>query len=232
MNSACITKPARGTHSSPLLAGVIGFKEVMRVIGRFLGLVWFIAFGGFVILNFMPNEDKPELATIYAEKFEAFLQWFLSPLLVFCFFIAMWRFVSFKLGKDSGWKNLATVFAENYVGPSNSKFVTGSGYIGNISHNGMLKVSADEVGFYIKAMFPFSFGHKPLQIPWNEISCLKEEKALVSSNTPNLIKSIAASFTRKKYMKIELQAHPDQNIVIHWEDEFNKYVPSTVHREP
>ncbi len=143
----------------------------------------------------------------------------------------MWIFVLFKLGKDSGWKDLAKYFANNYAKPNNSRFVSGSGYIGKVSHNGMLKVCADEVGFYIKAMFPFSFGHNPLLIPWSEISLLKKESALVSNKTPDFIRKLAASFTRKKYMKIQLQNHPEQNIVIHWEDDFNQFVPPSVSRE-
>lgn len=200
----------------------------MKLIGRLIGLIWVVAFGSFMVLHFLPKENQPVLAIEYAVKFEEYLQGFLSSIWFFVFFVAMWVFVSFKLGKDSGWKNLAKYFSAAYADPKNSKFVSGSGYIGTVSHNGMLKVCADEAGFYIKAMFPFNFGHKPLLIPWDEMSYLKLEKALTSNKAPDFVKSIAALFTRKKYMRIELHNFPDQNILIHWEDGFSEYVPHSL----
>jgi len=225
------TLAQNATPQTTAALGVIGHKELMKAIGKILGIVWFIAFGGFIVLKFLPNEDKSEFAINYAEKFEEYLQWFLSSPLFFVLFIAMWLFVSFRLGKDSGWTKLAEAYSKSYVEPANSKFVTGSAYIGKVSHNRMLKVAADEAGFYIKAIFPFKFGHKSLQIPWSEIASLKEEEALVSPNTPGIVKNFVSSFTRKKHMKIELRAYPEQNLVIHWEHCFNEYVPVSVARK-
>ncbi len=70
-------------------------------------------------------------------------------------------------------------------------------------------------------IFPFSFGHKPLFIPWREISAVVEEKALVPDNTPKFLRKIAEIFTRAKYKRIELVSHSEQRLIINWDKKFD-----------
>ena len=203
----------------------------MKLAGRLLNITWVVAFGAFMVLSFLPRDQKSDMAMNYVAKFEELLRMFLTSPWFFVFFIGMRVYVSFRLGNDSGWIKLASYFSRDYNEPQNSKFRSGSGYIGSVSHNGMLKVCAGNLGLYIKVMLPFRIAHDPLFIPWSEIQLLKTEDALVSNKTPALIRKVAAYITRTKYMKVVLCNHPDHNMVVHWHDDFNDFIPSSITRE-
>jgi hypothetical protein len=202
----------------------------MKVVGKILSYLWVIAFGTFFILNFVPSDQLPEIAIEYRSQFWALLESFLSSSWFFVFFIFMWVFVAFQLAKDSGWKMLAEKYSLHYIEPTFSKFSTGSGYIGKTSHNGILKICVDNSGLYLKTMFPFNFGHKPMLIPWSDVAELTDEKALVPEKTPKLLRVIAEKITRKVYKRVVLDTFPDQKIIVHWEDRFNESIPSNLQK--
>ena len=193
----------------------------MKTVGKILGGLWVISFGIFFLLNFISENKLPEYAIEYRNLFRASLEAFLKSPWFLVVFIAMWFFVVIHLAKKSGWKGLAELYSGDYVSPIMSNFSRGSGYIGKISYNGILKVCADSVGLYIKVIFPFSFGHKPLLIPWRDIKNVVDEKALVSDKTPKILRKVAELFTRAKYKRIELKTYPDQKLVIPWDKRFN-----------
>jgi hypothetical protein len=134
----------------------------------------------------------------------------------------MWIFVMHILAKKSGWKKLADHYSKNYAPPLTSKFLRGSGYIGNVSYNGVLKVCVDTLGIYLKMMFPFNIGHKPLLIPWHDVEDLTGKEALVPEKTPRFLRKIAEMFSWNEYKRVNLKPHPDQNLVIHWNKRFDQ----------
>lgn len=193
----------------------------MKTIGKILSGLWVISFGTFFVLSFIANDKLPGFAIEYRNQFRDLLEAFLKSPWFIVVFIAMWFFVAIQLAKKSGWKNLAEQYSRHYVAPVTTSFSRGSGYIGKTSYNGVLRVCADSLGLYLKIMFPFSFGHKPLLIPWSDIKNVTDEKALVPEKTPKILRKIAELLTRSKYMKIELKSYPDQKLVVHWDKRFN-----------
>jgi len=193
----------------------------MKTIGKILNGLWVISFGSFFVLSFIANDKLPNFAIEYRNQFRALLDAFLKSPWFLVVFITMWLLVAFHLAKKSGWKNLAEQYSLHYVAPVKSSFSKGSGYIGSISYNGVLKVYADSLGLYLKIMFPFSFGHKALIIPWSDIKTVTDEKALVPEKTPKILRKIAELVTRASYKKVVLKSYPDQRLVIHWDKRFN-----------
>lgn len=198
----------------------------MNKLGNIIGFIWFIAFGSFFVMNFISKEKLPSEALQYKEQFKGLLESFLSSPLFFVFFIGMSLFVMTKLAKDSGWKSLAALYSLNYSSPINNKFITGSGYVGTVSHNGVLKICADDLGIYLKTMFPFSFGYKPILIPWCDIESIKEESALIPEKSPKILKALARKVTMRTYRKLKLVQTPDQYLVIQWHEDFDRHIPS------
>ncbi len=200
----------------------------MKTLGKLFSAIWFIAFALFFAQSFVPSDKKPELVNEYANHFLHFIEAFLSSYWFIIIFFTMSIFVVVQMGKDSGWMDLSDHFSRNYVTPKNSKFIRGNGYIGNISHNGILRVYVDELGIYLKVIFFFNIGHKPLMIPWEKISYLQPEQTLVSKKTPKILKKLATSFSQRKYMQIQLLDIPDQYIVIQWDETFNHFIPPLI----
>ena len=143
----------------------------MKIVFRFFGLIWAIAFFTFVALLLYSGTggEIPSIAKQYVSNFHHFLESFLTSQWFFVVFAVGWFGVSYTLGKVSGWQNLAKKYGDNSQGSTAVKFYTGNGYIGKSRHNGILRVAADNQGVYLRVLFPFKFGHKNLFIPWCDI---------------------------------------------------------------
>jgi len=188
----------------------------MKIVLKFVGLIWTIAFLSFVVLSFYSGSggEIPSIAKEYIVSFEYLSQAFLRSHWFFVVFVAGWFGVSYTLGKQSGWQNLAKKYGNNKQEISVVKFHTGNGYVGKIRHNGILRVAANKKGIYFMVLFPFKFGHKNLFIPWADISDITVANGLFSNKTPGFLKEIGNFFTKTKYLNIKLQQFPDQRLTI------------------
>ena len=188
----------------------------MKLIGKIVGFIWMGIFLTFFIVSISGRNTFPPV-------FIEFSIWFRSIFLV-VFFVG-WFGVNYKQAKDSGWKDLASIYAYNFKEPDSIKFYSGSGYIGKIINNRILRVSVTKEGIFIKKMFIFSIGHKPIFIPWGEVSGVLTKKSLLPGKTPKIIRKIAEFFLKKVYKEIKLKKFPHQYLIINWVLEFDKDIP-------
>lgn len=96
---------------------------------------------------------------------------FLEPYFDYVFhagFIALWLIICLALAKISGWSQLAKIY------PCKEKFSGSKSYFSTICINGanyinVVTIGVNQTHFYLKLMFIFSFGSKPLLIPYTAI---------------------------------------------------------------
>ena len=83
-------------------------------------------------------------------------------------FVAIWLAVSFILASVSGWRELAEKYAVLQVGPSSRK--SSGGRVGGVTYGGALSLGPLPSGFLLSVLLPFRFAHRPLSIPWSDVS--------------------------------------------------------------
>ena len=169
--------------------------------------------------------ELPNFALQYVSSFNKLLESFLTSSWFFVVFVFGWFGVSYSLGKESGWQNLAKHYSQSIQIDRNAKFNTGNGYIGKTRHNGILRVYGNKKGLFLKVFFLFKFGHKDLFIPWHDISSITLDKGLFSSKTPKLLKRLGESISKNSYLNIILNEFPEQRLTIQHFDELNNEIP-------
>jgi hypothetical protein len=91
-------------------------------------------------------------------------------LLFSVFFVALWCVIFFLISRASGWASLARRFRATspFTGQTwawkKARMRWGTNY------NNCLTIGSDPMGLYLSLMFPFSFAHPPLLLPWQEVS--------------------------------------------------------------
>lgn len=204
----------------------------MKIVLKFVGLIWTIAFLSFFVLSLYSGSggETPPIAKEYIVSFQHLSQQFLTSHWFFVVFVTGWFGVSYTLGKQSGWQNLANKYGNNKQENSAVKFHTGNGYVGKIRHNGILRVAANKKGLYLRVLFPFKFGHKSLFIPWTDISVITLESGLFADKTPDFIKNIGKLLTKNEYLNIKLHKFPEQRLTIQSFPELTGLIPSHIER--
>lgn len=86
------------------------------------------------------------------------------------FFIAIWSGVLFLLSRLAGWHRLAQHYARGDRKPTGHYVSGSSGKVGFTNYNQMLILHFNQEGFFIEVNPLFKVGHKPLFIPWSEVS--------------------------------------------------------------
>ena len=77
----------------------------------------------------------------------------------------------------SGWQRMAERFPAEKRQPKNSVWGK-SAKIGWAKYKACVSIESSVEGIYLAVMFPFSFGHKPIFIPREEMREVKEKKFL------------------------------------------------------
>ena len=98
----------------------------------------------------------------------------------FLFFILIWigslQLVSFI----SGWKRLYSQLGSHatpqVIGESSQTFRFQSGKFNKANYKNCLSVNTTRYALILKLFYPFSFGHKPLVIPWAKVQSITAEK--------------------------------------------------------
>ncbi|WP_304638308.1 hypothetical protein [Pseudoalteromonas sp.] len=199
----------------------------MKVVFKFIGLIGTISFFlVFVLFIYVGSGGEiPPSAQEYVIYFQTVLASFLTSNWFFVVFVAGWFGVCYGLGKESGWQNLAKRYRKNNDRVLEENFRIGSGYIGKIRHNGILKVAANNRGLYLRVLFPFKFGHNNLFISWQDISAVTLESGLFSENTPGLLKSMTKPFSKTEYLNIQLNEFPKQRLTIRSTEQLLSCIP-------
>lgn len=202
----------------------------MKIVLKFIGLIWAVSFLSFFFLSLYAGTggEIPPLAQEYATNFQGLLESFLTSHWFFIVFVAGWFGVSYSLGKESGWQNLAKKYGNNKDENSDENFKTGNGYIGKTRHNGILKVSANNKGLYLRVLFPFKFGHKNLFIPWEDIAAITSESGLFSKKTPSFLKRMGKLISVTEYLNIKLHHFPEQRLTIQSSERLLGFIPKHI----
>lgn len=101
----------------------------------------------------------------------------MDPLFIIFIFPVIWVLVVFMSSRLSGWKRLEHkyYYPNTYTGPILNPFIAS---IGIVKYGGVLKIGYTEEGLYLTPSFFFKLFHKPLLIPWSEITLSKKSRAL------------------------------------------------------
>ncbi|WP_162628757.1 hypothetical protein [Marinobacter bohaiensis] len=203
----------------------------MKAALKFINVAWGIAFSAFfvgILYGSIVGPLPPAMAA-YVSVFQEGLEAFLSSWLFFVVFVVGWIFAIYHMSRQSGWAALARRyrFTGGPLGAKN-KFHTGSGRIGNVGYNNMVKVGVFESGLVLKVFFLFRPGHPCLQIPWHDIESIAFQNSAADRFRNPVVHAISSKLSRSKYAKISLKMVPGQNLTIPWTDEFNSKVPSGV----
>ncbi|KGJ86385.1 hypothetical protein [Colwellia psychrerythraea] len=204
----------------------------MKIVLKFIGFIWAVSFLSFFVLSFYSGTggEIPTIAQEYVIHFQGLLESFLTSQWFFIVFVAGWFGVSYSLGKQSGWQNLAKKYGNYKYDNPNVNFRTGNGYIGKIRHNGILKVATNSKGVYLRVLFPFKFGHKNLFIPWQDISVVTSERGLFSDKTPSFLKRIGKTISGTEYLNIKLPQFPEQRITIQSSEQLLGSIPKNINK--
>jgi hypothetical protein len=212
--------------------GVISYKDCMKIVLKFLGFIWTIAFVSFFVLSLYSGSGGkiPPIAKEYIVSFQHLSEQFLTSYWFSVVFVTGWFGVSYTLGKQSGWQKLAKEYGNNQQKNSVVKFHTGNGYVGKISHNGILRVAGNKSGLYLSVIFPFKFGHKNLFIPWADISVITLESGLFADKTPDVLKKFGKLLTKNEYLNIKFHKFPEQRLMIQSFQELTGLIPNYLER--
>jgi hypothetical protein len=115
------------------------------------------------------NESIEALET-YVDSYP----WLLIPLIIIGT-IVWFLFVLFILSR-LGWQS----FADKYerLAPTDLTYIgISSATMGHISYNNCIILSSNSLGIYLKPMLLFSFRHKPLFIPFDQIKRIENKKS-------------------------------------------------------
>lgn len=88
---------------------------------------------------------------------------------IFTIFPTMW-FLFCHLLASMGWKNLASKYAAKKRTLQHSKKKMTSGLVNWVNYQHVLFIGVHEDGLWLSVNPLFSFGHKPLIIPWEDIN--------------------------------------------------------------
>jgi len=204
----------------------------MKIFFKFIGLILAISFLSYLALSLYSGTggEIPAIAKQYVSTFRHLLDSFLTSHWFFVVFSAGWLGVSYTLGKESGWQNLAKKHSYKSQSDTPKTFYTGNGYIGNIRYNGILQISANNRGIYLRIFFPFRFGHKKLFLTWRDIASITLENGLFSDKTPGFLKKIGKSLSKTEYLDIKLNQFPEQRLTIQSFDKIRGLIPQNIKR--
>lgn len=194
----------------------------MKSIFKIIGNLWALAFISFVAIKFYASSgnELPEIAILYASKFEGFLSAFLTSSWFFVVFIAMWLAISFHISKSSGWAKLAEKYSANYPHKDQLNFKTITAVFDEQAFRNVLKCAVNSNGVYLKITFPFNFGFKKLFIPWHAISTVEQEQDKRTESSLSLVNKFLDTIPIEKRYFIRLNMYPEQIIKLE-EKEFN-----------
>jgi hypothetical protein len=127
-------------------------------------------------------------------------------------FVGMWTLVTFMISK-AGWSSLAEKYShpEPFIG---TRIGLISASINSARYNNSLILKYNEVGMYLKPIILFRAFHKPILIPWNDITKIKSKQIIFSKfkvlsvGRPNLVE---LGITEKLFEKLYTQF--DQRII-------------------
>jgi len=203
----------------------------MKAAIKIISYLWVLAFSTFFVTILYANfvGPLPLALSDYISTFQWALEAFLSSWLFGVFFIVGWFVVSFQMSQKSGWGKIAKHYKCTSQQPDTlKKFYMGSGRVGSIAHNNMLRVAASESGITLKVFFMFRLGHPCLQIPWQGIQSIDIHNSLTDKDKNPLLYAISSKLSWSKYAKILLKELPEQNLIIPWKEEFGSQVPNSV----
>lgn len=98
----------------------------------------------------------------------------LLVVLVIISFIGVWKFVCFLLSRASGWSRLATHYRAGSKF-SGTQWTSQSGRLGWVSYRSILILGANPDGLYVAVSSFFRTGHRPLLIPWSDITTTEQK---------------------------------------------------------
>ncbi len=96
-------------------------------------------------------------------------------------FVGFWMGVCWILALAGGWRALAGRY--RVEGELRAPSRRTSGMVGLVSYNGVLDLSASNLGLDVRVMSLFRAGHPPLRIPWADIRVEDESAGLFGSQT-------------------------------------------------
>ena len=186
-------------------------------------------FFAFVAVTFYENSgnELPEEVAGYRDMFQGWLESFLGSWMFFAVFVVGWFAVSYILGKESGWHKLAEDYADSGAVTS-KEFSTVSGYVGSIPYQRSLQVSAHPLGLALRVFFLFRFGNTNLDIPWPAIESITVNKSAAPPGKSNFLETFATKFTNSRYAHFRFARHPDQSLIVPWNEKIRTRIPSTV----
>jgi len=201
----------------------------LKTVGKIIGGIWATVFLAFVAATFYENSGNtlPEQVAAYGDMFQNWLESFLGSWMFFVVFVVGWFAVCYFLGKESGWQKLAEDYTETGTGPP-QEFSTVSGYVGSIPYQGSLRVSAHPLGLALRVFFPFRFGSTNLNIPWTAIESITVSKSAAPPGKSNFLEKLSTRITNSRYAHFRLARHPDQNLIIPWNEKIRAGIPSHV----
>ncbi len=94
--------------------------------------------------------------------------------LVIISFIGVWKFVCFLLSRASGWSRLAIHYRARSTF-SGTQWASQSGRVGWVSYKSILILGANADGLYMAVSSIFRTGHRPLLIPWSDITTTEQK---------------------------------------------------------
>jgi hypothetical protein len=97
---------------------------------------------------------------------------FNDPYIFFSFFIPFWLAISLLLALIGRWRSLARYYPYQHE-TIDKKKIFQSANIAGVSYKSCLIVGGNTQGLYISVFFIFSFGSRPLFIPWHDITIKK-----------------------------------------------------------
>jgi hypothetical protein len=101
------------------------------------------------------------------------------PLFIVAAFVAVvlfWVAVVWVIAQIAGWPKLAEKYPARQPWNPQCWSLQSALLRGWSQYRSVLRVCADNEGMHLSVMFPFSVAHKPLSIPWHEITGQKKTR--------------------------------------------------------
>jgi hypothetical protein len=101
------------------------------------------------------------------------------PLIIVGGFIAIvlfWLAVVWAIAQLAGWPRLAEKYPARQPWNPQCWSLQSALFRNWSQYRGVLRVCADSEGMHLSVLFPFSVAHKPLSIPWHEITGQKKTR--------------------------------------------------------
>jgi hypothetical protein len=201
----------------------------LKIIGKLIGWIWALLFLSFVAATLYKNSgnELPGDIAQYHDLFQSWLEAFLSSWVFGVVFVFGWFVVSYLLGKESGWRKLAEVYAESDTA-SVPRFSTGSGRIGKVPYQGSLQVGAHPLGLALRVFLPFRFGSPNLNIPWSAVESVTIRKSASPPNNANFLDKFISKVSGALYAHITLSQFREQTIIVPWNEVLRDNLPSSL----